>query len=209
MFHIDICLYSLFYIVLVYVYTYCIFMYLRLFFPLGGTGRDDIAARLLLHQLHTTAEANHSLRTDSLNLWKSFFWLVKLFDLKMFGMSFDICHLFFFRLWEVGIDSAMLEFLRNGSTKILETSLSSESDSTGCHDVPCHRTSVIFPNKTSNIHVCCLRRVVTGLTCGSGDMLAQGKRFCSGVFWKTHVTWLGWRLYCIWKEWCKKPHQWD
>ena len=129
-------------------------------------------------------------------------WFEDVWNVIRFGL------VIFFSLWEVGIDWDTLEFLRNGSTKILETSLSSESDSTGCHDVPCHRTSVIFPNKTSNIHVC-FRRVVTGLTCGSGDMLAQGKRFCSGVFWKTHVTWLGWRLYCIWKEWCKKPHQWD
>lgn len=105
MFHIDICLYSLFYIVLVYVYTYCIFMYLRLFFPLGGTGRDDIAARLLLHQLHTTAEANHSLRTDSLNLWKSFFWLVKLSDLKMFKMSFVIIFFRFEKLESIQIRS--------------------------------------------------------------------------------------------------------
>ena len=124
----------IFSIYIYYIYIYiCIFMYLRLFFPLGGTGRDDIAARLLLHQLHTTAEANHSLRTDMAKSVEVFFWLVKLSDLKMFGMSYVLDLSSFFSLWEVGIVWDTLRFLRNGSTKILETSLSSESDSTGCH----------------------------------------------------------------------------
>lgn len=176
------------------------YLRLRLFFPLGGTGRDDIAARLLLHQLHTTAEANHSLRTDVCS--KSvevFFWLVKLSDLKMFGMSFVI---FFFRFRKLESIEIRCEFCGTAAQKSLKHPLAQNQIPLGA--MPwnfCH-----FPNKTSNIHVCCLRRVLTGLTCGLGDMLAQGKRFCSGVFWKTHVTWLGWRLYCIWKEWCKKPH---
>lgn len=76
----------------------CIFMYLRLrlFFPLGGTGRDDIAARLLLYQLHTTAEANHSMRTDICS--KSVEGFVLTCKVVWFEDVWNvICHLFFSR----------------------------------------------------------------------------------------------------------------
>ena len=125
-----------------------------------------------------------------------FFWLVKLFDLKMSGMSFDICHLFFFRLWEVGIDSAMLEFLRNGSTKCLRHPLAQKQ-------IPlvammCHAIELLSFSQQNFQHPCLLFspgcngfNLWLGWHVGSGQTILQ-RRFLENA---CDLAWLEALLY--------------